>query len=211
MSGACARSARLHQASVDPAELQAKIDALTEGATSAMANREAPKDFGRRALPCARRRQAGRGRVRFVLAGGGVRWRAFLLTLAKLRDLPWAARVRPLYPVLVHGVTSLRGTPTGVVDLAGCWAPYSRVLRAGAARVQRAGPSMAPWRGEIAAPLGPAGGPARRAGVRRVRAKRASPVYFGSAYVDEQGMRWQGAHPAGNLRPGTPAFLSISA
>ena len=135
----------------------------------------------------------------------------FLLPLAQSGEIfPWGGvQPVPYTQPWFLGVANLRGTLTGVVDLAGLLGvvqPRSeQALLESSLLALNAGL-------EVNAALLVD----RLAGLRSAQAFVASeppggeaPEYFGSVYIDEQGMRWQEL----NLQALSqhPAFLSISA
>ena len=175
-----------------------------------MANREALKDFqARLAVRLQEARDEGVSVSSWLAvesAGGH-----FLLPLAQLGEIfPWGgAQPVPYTQAWFMGVTSLRGTLTGVVDLAG-------LLGAVQPRSEQALLEASVRALNGALEVNAALLVDRLAGLRGVQAfvasepsAQGSPVYFGSAYVDEQGMRWQELDLQALSRH--PAFLSISA
>ncbi len=175
-----------------------------------MANREALKDFqARLAVRLQEARDEGVSVSSWLAvesAGGH-----FLLPLAQLGEIfPWGgAQSVPYTQSWFMGVTNLRGTLTGVVDLAG-------LLGSVQPRSEQALLESSVLALNGALEVNAALLVDRLAGLRGVQAfvasepsAQGSPVYFGSAYVDEQGMRWQELDLQALSRH--PAFLSISA
>ena len=175
-----------------------------------MANREALKEFQAR---LAVRLQAAREEGVSVSSWLAVEsaGRRFLLPLAQAGEIfPWSGvQAVPYTQPWFLGVTNLRGTLTGVVDLAG-------LLGTVQPRSEQALLESSVLALNGALEVNAALLVDRLAGLRGVQAfvasepsAQGSPVYFGSAYVDEQGMRWQELDLQALSRH--PAFLSISA
>lgn len=175
-----------------------------------MANREALKEFQTR---LAVRLQAARDEAVSVSSWLAVEsaGRHFLLPLAQSGEIfPWAGvQSVPYTQPWFLGVANLRGTLTGVVDLAG-------LLGAVQPRSEQALLESSVLALNGALEVNAALLVDRLAGLRSTQAFVASeppeagaPAYFGSAYVDEQGTRWQELNLQALSRH--PAFLSISA
>lgn len=175
-----------------------------------MANREALKELQTR---LAARLQAARGEGSSVsswlaVESAGSR---FLLPLGQSGEIfPWAGvQAVPYTQPWFLGVANLRGSLTGVVDLAA-------LLGASAARSDQAlaESSLLALNGvlEVNAALlvdKLAGLRGAEAFVSSEPAQDDAPPYFGTTYLDSQGTRWQEL----NLQALSqhPAFLSISA
>ena len=175
-----------------------------------MANREALKELQTR---LAARLQAARGEGVSVSSWLAVEsaGRRFLLPLGQAGEIfPWGGvQAVPYTQPWFLGVANLRGTLTGVVDLAG-------LLGGAEARPEQilAESSLLALNGalEVNAALLVD----RLSGLRGMEAFAASeppesgaPAYFGTTYIDAQGVRWQELDLAALSRD--PAFLSIGA
>lgn len=174
-----------------------------------MAQREALKELQTRLaarLQEAKTRDIAVASWLAVESGG----RHFLLPLAQSGEIfPWAGVLPvPYTQSWFLGVANLRGTLTGVVDLAG-------LLAAVQPRSEQALLESSLLVLNAALEVNAALLVDRLLGLRSAQAFVASeppgdqaPAYFGTTYIDAQGMRWQEL----NLQALSehPAFLSIS-
>ncbi|MBS0291730.1 MAG: chemotaxis protein CheW [Proteobacteria bacterium] len=175
-----------------------------------MANREALKEFQSR---LAQRLQAARDEAVSVsswlaVESGG---RQYLLPLAQSGEIfPWGGvHAVPYTQPWFLGVANLRGTLTGVVDLAG-------LLGTTQPRADQALQESSCLALNGALDVNAALLIDRLAGLRGAQAfvsseppEPGAPEYFGRAYVDDQGARWQELDLQALSRHS--AFLSISA
>jgi len=135
----------------------------------------------------------------------------YLLPLAQSGEIfPWSGvQSVPYTQPWFLGVANLRGTLTGVVDLGG-------LLGAVPARAEQALLESSLLALNAALEVNAALLVDRLIGLRSAQAFVASeppgdgaPAYFGTTYIDAQGMRWQELNLQALSRH--PAFLSISA
>lgn len=175
-----------------------------------MANREALKEFQAR---LAARLQAARGAGVSVSSWLAVEsaGRHFLLPLGQSGEIfPWSGvQPVPYTQPWFLGVANLRGTLTGVVDLAA-------LLGSGQARSDQTLSESSLLALNAALEVNAALLVDHLSGLRGMEAFVASeppeegaPSYFGTTYLDAQGARWQELDLAALSRH--PAFLGISA
>ena len=195
---------------VDPAELQAKIDALNYGCGASMANREALRELQTR---LASRLQAARVEGASVSSWLAVESAGsfYLLPLGQSGEIfPWVAvQAVPYTQSWFLGVANLRGGLFGVADLAGLMGSMEP-------RTEQALSEASLLAFNAALDVNAALLVDRLAGLRGTDAfvsseppTEDSPAFFGTTYVDSSGTRWQELNL--QVLSQHPAFLSISA